>query len=480
MSRSIRLSSLGITIIALTLYALCSVTAWAAVSRTENITVPYNKSRLIEIPGRAKKISIGNPDIADILIMRTNKIYVLGKSLGTTNVIIWDAQDRLITVMDVEVTHDINAVKAKLYEFMPNESIAVHTSQSRLVLSGEVSDSNNVSRAVEIAGTFTDDPTNIINMMSVGGSHQVMLEVTVAEVKRSLIREFDSNFILAAADGNWILGAANGGGGAVPVTGEIVSAIPTIEDKGLFASFLSSDTLFNAAFSIAKTNGLAKVLAEPTLTALSGESAEFLSGGEFPIPVPDENGITIVFKEFGVGLSFVPTVLSSDNINLALNVEVSDITTTNSVSFLPGDTETQFFVPALATRNAKTTVELGNGQTIGIAGLLSENITDSVEKLPGLGDIPLLGQLFRSQSFRKGETELVILVTPRLVKPIRKQDVQLPTDAFVEPDDWQYYLLGQMSRLEERDTQSSHAAQATTAPAPAGESGAEGQFGHSL
>ncbi|MDD1823845.1 type II and III secretion system protein family protein [Photobacterium sp. ZSDE20] len=472
------------------LICLFVFSSYSFAARTQSISVPHNKSRLVEIPGSAKKISVGNPDVADILILRSNKIYVLGKQLGTTNVIVWDSRGRLITVLDVEVTHDLNALKAKLYEFMPQEKISVYTSQNKLVLSGDVSSAEKIAMAVEIANTFTGDDIGIINLMNVGGSHQIMLEVTVAEVQRSLIREFDSNFVFARNNSNWTWGGVNGGA-SIPVVPPVddagnfisnaISGSLDIEDNGLFASYLSGSTLFSAAFSIAKTNGLAKILAEPTLTALSGETAEFLSGGEFPIPVPNDENITIEFKEFGVGLQFVPTVSSPDSINLALNIEVSEITNTNAVTVSPGGTASQFFVPALSKRSAKTTVELGNGQTIGIAGLLNESVTDVVDKLPGLGDLPVIGQLFRSQSFRKGETELVILVTPRLAKPVRRQDLTLPTDSFVEPNDWEFYLLGRMSELKEQKQQTGYAP-TTNASAVilSPNAGSEGQFGHSL
>lgn len=486
--KSIPLTRSLFIVLAMLVSLLLSSEGFAA--RTQSIAVPQNKSRLIEIPGSAKKISIGNPEVADILILRSNKIYVLGKALGTTNVIVWDSRGRLITVLDVEVTHDLNALKAKLYEFMPQEKISVYTSQNKLVLSGDVSSAEKIAMAEEIANTFAGEDTGIINLMNVGGSHQIMLEVTVAEVQRSLIREFDSNFVFARNNSNWTWGGVNGGA-SIPVVPpvddagniitEIISAPLNIEDNGLFASYLSGSTLFSAAFSIAKTNGLAKVLAEPTLTALSGESAEFLSGGEFPIPVPNDENITIEFKEFGVGLQFVPTVSSSDSINLALNIEVSEITNQNAVTVSPSGTASQFFVPALSKRSAKTTVELGNGQTIGIAGLLNETVTDVVDKLPGLGDLPVIGQLFRSQSFRKGETELVILVTPRLAKPVRKQDLSLPTDSFVEPNDWEFYLLGRMSELKQMNESNAYnQATPTSSVTLSPSAGSEGQFGHSL
>ena len=297
-------------------------------ARTQSVSVPQNKSRLVEIPGSAKKVSVGNPDVADILILRSNKIYVLGKNLGTTNVIIWDSRDRLITVLDVEVTHDLNALKAKLYEFMPTETISVYTSQNKLVLNGQVSTAEKIAMAEEIANTFAGKDTGIINMMTVSGSHQVMLEVTVAEVQRSLVRKFESNFIFAKNGSDWTWGGVNGGADIDPTLsdiGDIITNPLSIDNSGLFANYLSGNTLFSVAFDIAKTNSMAKVLAEPTLTSLSGEEAEFISGGEFPIPVPNEDGITIEYREFGVGLKFLPTVVSADSINLSLNVEVSEI-----------------------------------------------------------------------------------------------------------------------------------------------------------
>jgi len=492
-------------------------------ARTESVSVPLNKSRLVQLGSRARKVSVGSPEVADILILRSDQIYVLGKKLGTTNVIVWDARDQLVAVLDVEVTHDLNALKAKIYEFLPGEEIKVQSSQNKLVLSGQVSTAEKMNTAMQLAQTFVTteskgadknkpaapDASSVINMMSIGGAQQVMLEVTVAEVQRSLVRQFDSNFLFTRNGGSFTYGGVSGGATfpdllvADPVLGDVrvpvfgsnngalagsamkeVLTNPAIDNKGLFGSYLSGNALFNVAFNIAKQNGMAKVLAEPTLISLSGSKADFLSGGEFPVPVPDDDGLTIEYKEFGVGLQFQPTVLDSDRINLNLDVAVSELSNANAVTINPGSTESNFVIPSLTKRSAKTTVELGNGQTIGIAGLLNENLTDFVEKLPGLGDIPVLGQLFRSQQFRKGETELVILVTPRLAKPIRREDVTLPTDNFVEPSDVDYYLLGKMSRLEKPKLATTEPVMSDEPDAPTGnpaaQSGMEGQFGHDL
>ena len=258
--------------------------------------------------------------------------------------------------------------------------------------------------------------------------------------------------------------------------------------------------LFQLAFDAAKDNGSAKVLAEPTLTTLTGQEAEFLSGGEFPIPVPNEDGITIEFKEFGVGLKFLPVVLDSGTINLSLNVAVSELSGLNAINSSVGSDGNTFFVPALTKRSARATVELGDGQTIGIAGLINESTREAVNKFPGLGDVPMLGHLFRSSQFAKGESELVILVTPTLAQPFKNEGIRLPGDGFVEPSDAEFYLLGRtrgqkpgteaMSSMPGEaaaDTTDQLAgASATTIPAsdsvrvfPVGD-GSESTFGHSV
>jgi pilus assembly protein CpaC len=218
-----------------------------------------------------------------------------------------------------------------------------------------------------------------------------------------------------------------------------------IQDKGFFASLLTDEFLFNLAFDAAKQNGLAKILAEPTLTTQTGQEAQFLSGGEFPIPVPrGDDGVTIEFKEFGVGVRFLPVVLDSKRINLRLMVSVSELIDANSVAISIDGTPSTFFIPQLSKRSAESTVELADGQTIGIAGLINENMREVVTKFPGLGDLPGIGALFRSQDFLKNETELLILVTPHLTKPVQPADIRLPTDGVREAGDIGFYLGGQL------------------------------------
>jgi pilus assembly protein CpaC len=227
-----------------------------------------------------------------------------------------------------------------------------------------------------------------------------------------------------------------------PVIDEFAPNPLTIENQGLFASFLDENLLLNIALDAAKKKGLAKILAEPTITTLTGQDAEFLSGGEFPVPIPDRDGVKIEYKKFGVGVKFLPVVLSSGQINLKLGISVSEIDDSRSTLVRTIGASSDLLVPFLRTRSANGTIELGDGQTIGLAGLISQNLREQVTKFPGLGSVPVLGALFRSQDFLKGESELVILVTPRLAKPLPKGKVRLPTDAFIEPSDADFYLRG--------------------------------------
>jgi pilus assembly protein CpaC len=466
---------------------------------TAEMTVPLYKSRVLSLTAPAKRISVGNPDVADLLLLRSTELYVLGKDLGTTNVLLWDDADVLLATVSVEVTHDLDALKAKLYELMPNEPIEVRSAQRSIVLSGTVSSPGNMAAALSVAEGYLSQVATakekemfdvqgggsgdawsgeVINLMQVGGAQQVMLEVKVAEISRREMRKFDMRFNTILNSSRWTSGAVNGGAtfpdavfnqdGTIgrqpvfsgpapwgPAVDEFAPNDLFIQDKGLFASLLTNDFLINVTLEAAKENGLAKILAEPNLTTLSGQEAKFLSGGEFPIPVPqNDDAITIEFKEFGVGVGFLPVVLGDGRINIVLNVSVSELVSANSVALGNSGASSNFLVPSLTKRSANATVELMSGQTIGIAGLINENMREVINKFPGLGDLPVLGNLFRSQDFVKGETELVILVTPHLAKPLNPDNIQLPTDHFVEPSDSEFYIMGRLEGSKRRENTS--------------------------
>ena len=483
---------------------------YTALSVTGNtrVEMPVFHSHIVKLPKALKRVSVGNSDIADLITIEPKQIYIVGKSLGTTNVVLWDNKNQVIGVLNLEVTHDLNMLKTKLYELLPGESIEVRSSSGSIVLSGQVSSAAKVDTAVRLAETFlkkskeSDDTRagSVLNMLQVGGSQQVMLSVQVAEIATTVLKRIDPQFKAFFNGSPWKIGAVNGGAafpdavfrslgnGRIPLNADVSQGIigpavtefapglQTIQDKGLFAQYLSGDYLFSMVLDIAKNEGLAKVLAEPTLTTMTGQEATVLSGGEFPIPVAQELGrTTIEYKEFGVALKFLPVVLDSGTISLKVNVSVSDLRSDNSISLgvagAAGGAEEgfggSFVIPALAKRSATSSVELKSGETMGIAGIISEQLRENVDKLPGLGSLPVLGALFRSQEFVKGQTELVIFVTPRLAKPIDGEKIKLPTDFFVEPSDTDFYLMGRLEGRERVETGLQGG-------------GIEGQFGHDL
>jgi pilus assembly protein CpaC len=469
--------------------------------RSTSLTVPIYKSRVVTLSAAAKRISIGNPDIADVLIIGAGELYILGKDLGATNVLLWDRNDQLIAAISVVVTHDLDGLRKLLASTLPGEKIQVASAQRNIVLSGQVTSAIKMDAALQMAHGFLQQAATakekimfkeetgasmsedkkvgqIINLMTVGGAQEIMLHVKVAEVQRTAMKSLNAQFNAIHNNGTWTAGGVNGGATFppaiynpspwntnVPTLGKFYPPaptpgagnpigpnlslfqpnIPSIASQGLFGGFLGKELAAQLILDAALNQGLARILAEPTVTALNGQEAQFLSGGSFPIPVPEQNGtIGITYKDFGVKLIFQPLILDTGRINLKLNVSVSQLVTTNSLVITPITSSSVFAVPALSERRAVSTVELSDGQTIGIAGLMNENMNSAVTKFPGLGDIPILGQLFRSSSFQKGTTELVIFVTPTLAKPVRPDDVHLPTDGQIDPSNVDFYLRGRL------------------------------------
>jgi pilus assembly protein CpaC len=476
----------------------------AAISNADikpvKIQIGLNKSRLITLDRNIVEISQGNSAIADFPVdteaaetsfMPPNQILIRGKSVGTTSLYLWGDKQKVVQMLDIEVTHDLESLKSKLNELLPNENISVRSSQKNIVLSGEVSTLANMQAAIDLAQGYlgsstalgggasappggsgsTNVTTNtsqpvvdpsksstptVINLMSVGGAQQVMLDVKVAEIDRKLIKGLNVKFSALQVSDSFSIGAINGGGSLDPVgIGGLLSR-HSFDAGAVFLQAISGGFLFNLTIDAANDQQLAKILAQPTLTTLSGQPATFISGGEFPVPVPQSgvtNGgaITVIFKEFGIGLKFVPVVLDSGRINLNMNVSVSELSEDASVVARAGDTDTQFVIPSLTKREASSTLELADGQTMSIAGLISDKLRENVNKFPGLGDIPGLGALFRSSKFLDQQTELVIFVTPRLAKPVLAKNAQLPTDSFVSPDDVDFYILGRTESRKSRN-----------------------------
>jgi pilus assembly protein CpaC len=431
------------------------------------LEVPLNKSQVVTADRPIAKALIGSAEIADVVPITDRSIYVLGKKMGTTSLTLYDAGGHVLSIIDIAVGPDVIALQDQLHQIAPDETINARISNKSIVLTGMVNSAGSANRASQLAKAFIDekDGGSIINLISLGSSQQVMLEVRFAEVSRTTGKELGVRFSGNSRDGSFS-GITGQGSGFVPgvigtVTSSVTNGIVTSSTNGSVPAYLSTTPIigafgiFRKSFGLGgtditatinalETRGLAKTLAQPTLVALSGEKASFLAGGEFPVPVNQSgnntNGggaITVEFKPFGISLAFTPTVLSDRTINMIVEPEVSAIDPSASLTI------GNITIPGIKTRRASTTMELRDGESFAIAGLLSKDFQTTVEQIPILGSIPILGALFRSSGFKKGETELLIVVTPHLVAPIRPDQVRLPTDRVLDPREGDTFLFGQ-------------------------------------
>lgn len=409
------------------------------------LEVPLNKSQVVNADRPIAKAMIGNDEIADILPLSDRSLYVLGKKMGTTSLTLYDQRGRVIAVMDVAVGPDIETLQGQLGVLVPGEQIKAHISNDSIVLTGTVSSASSADRAVQLAKTYAGE--KVVNLISVGSSQQVMLEVTFAEVNRSTGKEFGLSAFGQSRNGSFS-SVTGQGANFVPDANTGIGVLTLDQITGQAGVFVQDITLgslnLQGILNALESKGLARTLAKPTLLALSGERASFLAGGEYPIPVAQSSGssnnnstFTVEFKTFGVSLAFTPTVLSDKTINIVVEPEVSEIDPSASLT-LNGIT-----VPGLRTRRVSTTLELRDGESFAIAGLLQQDTKVNTSQLPVLGSLPIIGSLFRSTRYQKGETELLIIVTPRLVAPIRPGQVRLPTDSSRDPTDVETFLLGQ-------------------------------------
>lgn len=393
------------------------------------VQIPVNKSRVLRVDRPVTDILVGSPEVADVMALSDRSVYVLGRKLGSTSLALYSENRQLIAIMDLTITPDLPTLRQRLHEIMPKERIDVRAANESVVLSGPVSSGNQLKQALAMAESFA--PGKVTNMMTLAGGQQVMLAVRFAEVQRTAAKEFGISTNVRFAAGKDALAIATG---IVPALTPFATAHAV-----LTAGNWTIDALLNAL----EQKGVVKTLAEPNLIAMSGETASFLAGGEFPIPVGTDDAlgrrnIQVEFKEFGVKLSFTPTVVAGDAINLVVRPEVSAIDRANGI------TVTGLVIPGLTVRRAHTTVDLRHGESFAIAGLIRSNFTDSVDQLPGLGNVPILGTLFRSSSFQREETELVIIVTPYLARPAQPGQLRLPTDTARTPTESQLFFHGRV------------------------------------
>ncbi len=405
-------------------------------SAPRDVDLGLGKSLVIDLPRDAKDVLVSNPEVADAVMRTARRAYLIGIAVGETNVFFFDQAGNQIAVLNVYVQRDIGGLARQIRELVPGSSVRVEAVNDNVVLTGSARTPTDAANAADIAARFVGSSDEVLNMISTEDSEQVHLKVTVAEVRRNTLKQLGVNIDALIDDGTKLA--------AQTVTPfGLGTAISETFLRGTFGNLDSGDQL-DVILRAMEERGLMRVLAEPTLSAISGESAEFLAGGEFPVVVgTDRNtGAPIIeFKEFGVGLGFTPVVHSGGRMTLKVRTEVSELSAENSVVL---DSIT---VPGINTRRADTTVELPSGGSLVLAGLLQQNTRQAVTGVPGLKDIPVLGALFRSRDYRSNETELVVIATPYLVRPTSPDNLTRPDRNFAPADDISATLLGRLNRI---------------------------------
>lgn len=436
----------------------------AEVDKLEQFAIEVGQTRLLMFDQAIGRIAVADPDVCDVQVVTPKQVLVTAKSVGYTHITLWGGDD-VPTTITISSARNLDQLRVQLKELFVDEPIEVRSAGDLLVLSGRVSDLRLPARAAEVAMLYSE---KIANLIEVSGDQQVQLDVRFAEVSRTGARTMGMDVLWN--DGSVLNGSAGGitesnpaiqgpaGGAPLPFPQTVAGAFNFFFSTGL------TEFPFSAVLSIMAREGLAKVLAEPTLVAMSGQEAEFHAGGEIPVLIAQALGQTNVqFKKFGIRLKFKPTVLAEKTITLKLFVEVSEPDVTSGVSF--GGIN----IPAFKTRSSETTVRLKDGQSFAVAGLISDDTRQVSRKVPLLGDIPVLGALFRSTSFQREETELLVVVTARLVRPLTEDEIPLMPgeDEITDPSDFELFLFGGIkSDKREEEKEESKAA---PAPAPAPE-----------
>jgi|CXWL01.1.fsa_nt_gi pilus assembly protein CpaC len=449
--------------------------------------LPMNRSSLVVIQSPAKEIVIANPDIADVHVNNSKNLTFIGKTAGSTNVRIFDETGKLLQVIDVTVGYDLPAIRRALKTFIPDENIGVEMVNTSVALTGQVRNNAAIDKALKLTQEYigntsgyqvmaatspigdaadNDKYPKILNMMKLISGQQVMLKVRVSEVNRDALKRLGVDPSVVVNSGNLAVGGALGSaisGLAVGATG--INTLPeTDQIRGTFGfNWISnSNHRVGAVINALERDGLIKTLAEPNLVAASGEQAEFLAGGEIPVLIPSASGgstiVTAEYKPFGVSVKFLPDVLSENRIRMMVQPEVSEISTANAV------TQNGFIIPSFNTRRAKTTVELAPGESFMIAGLIKDSTKASIDQLPGMKELPILGALFRSTEFQRNESELVITVTPYLVDPMKASEVKTPTDDFRPASQMEMFFYGALGAI----TTDEHSAKVPQLEGPTG------------
>ena len=421
-----------------------------AADESRFLRMGLNKSVAIRLPVAAKDVLVGNPAIVDAVVRTRTTAYLFAKANGQTNIFFFDNAGRQILNLDIEVAVDTKALKQLLDRTLPDNQIKIDTVADSIILRGVAASAGEAQQATDLTARFlgaggVDGSAKVVSAMTIAAREQVTLRVRIAEVQRDVLKQLGVDYNAAFSSGSFAAGMLTGNpfalNGALGTA--VLPGLPNLEPAPLTGAQLQHGNNIDAFIQAMEQDGLLRTLAEPTLTAISGESAKFLAGGEFPIPVSqDENGsITVEFKEFGVALGYSPVVLSSGRISLKINTEVSETTSQNSVS-MNGIT-----VPALTTRKAETTIELPSGGSMIMAGLIRDQTKQVIAGLPGAKDLPILGQLFRSRDFQKNTSELTVMVTPFIVKPVNERELTNPVEKLSIATDRQTILFGRLNKI---------------------------------
>jgi pilus assembly protein CpaC len=436
---------------------------------TQRITLGVNKAVVVQLDTDVRDVLVSSPDIVDAVVRTPRRIFLMAQKVGQTNAFFFDAAGHQLASIDIRVERDITDLSAMIRTDLPKANIKVTALNDNVVLTGMVSSAQEAARAEDLSARFIGDPKKVVNMLKVAGAEQVMIRVRIAEMQRNIAKQFGIDLATAAVVAGVPIVASSAP--AFSLTGHALNDL-TAAQFGQVCSAGSGSTVLNpitavtqgGTCSAAPNNlqgavqaleqiGLVHTLAEPNLTAVSGETAKFLAGGEFPVPVAKDNqgNITVEFKQFGVGLSFTPVVLSSGRISLQVSTEVSELTNTGSFTLAGSAAGAGVTIPALAVRRAQTTVELPSGGSFAIAGLMQHNSAQVLQALPGVKDLPILGALFRSRDFENDESELVIIISAYLVTPTSLDKLAAPTDGFVNATDPETILLGRVNAVHGPD-----------------------------
>jgi pilus assembly protein CpaC len=414
-----------------------------------SLALGIGKSLVIDLPRDIKDVLVADPKIANAVVRSAQRAYIIGAAVGQTNIVFFDAAGQQIAAYDIAVTRDLNGIRAAMKQTLPNADIRIEGLGDGVILSGQVSSPVEAQQAGELAARLAGGPEKIVNSISVRGKDQVMLKVTVAEVQRDIIKQMGVDLSASMTYGTAVVNFNN----TNPFT---ANGRALVTGNSLTGSF-GSPASVTATLRAMESAGVVRTLAEPNLTAISGESATFLAGGEFPIPAgyscdPTTHVCTtqISFKKFGISLNFTPVVLTEGRISLRVMTEVSEISNDNSITLsqsVTANTVNSVTIPSIKTRRAETTLEIPSGGAMAMAGLIQEQTKQAINGMPGLAQLPILGSLFRSRDYVNRNTELMVLVTPYIVRAVAQKDLSRPDDGFADASDPQSDLLGSINRI---------------------------------